>query len=312
MKMRSWLRGALVLGPALLAGVAGWTYWPSSALTDRVYATADGTPLTLDLDLPTSSRPSYPLVVFVPHDGEWPRALKREPGCRALLDQLTKHGYAVATIRYRVPGKHHFPAQVEDGKAAIRWLRTHASRFGLDASRIGVVGVSAGGYGACMLGTTGPEDGFEGRGTTEPSSRVQAVVGLGVPGDFAVPNWPDRLETIYLRPFLGAGYEEGPERYRRASPGAYASADDPPFLLFHSRDDLLVPVEMARAFADRLRRAGVAVTLVEEEGMEHVWTGAKQERAIEQTVRFLDRHLRPRVTLGSRTRPGNIQRQSGP
>ena len=145
-----------------------------------------------------------------------------------------------------------------------------------------------------MLGTTGPEDGFEGSdGNAEQSSRVQAVVCLGAPADFAVKTWPERLETVYLRPLLGAGYEEDPALYERASPGAYASADDPPFLLFHSRDDLVVPVAMARAFADRLRRAGVPVTLVEEEGPEHVWTGPRLERAIEQALPFLDRHLRP-------------------
>jgi dipeptidyl aminopeptidase/acylaminoacyl peptidase len=171
-------------------------------------------------------------------------------------------------------------------------LRANALPYGLDARRIGIVGVSSGGYGACMLGTTSPPDGFEGEGNREQSSRVQAVVCLGVPADFAVKNWPQRLEDIYLQPFLGAAYAEDPALYQRASPGAYASADDPPFLLFHSRGDLVVPVHMARAFAGRLRRAGVQVTLVEEEGIEHVWAGEKLERAIEQSLHFLDRHLR--------------------
>jgi dipeptidyl aminopeptidase/acylaminoacyl peptidase len=145
-----------------------------------------------------------------------------------------------------------------------------------------------------MLGTTGPGDGFEGAGNhLDQSSRVQAVACLGVPGDFRVPRWPPRLEEMYLRPLLGVTYAEDPALYERASPGAYASPDDPPFLLFHSRDDLVVPVEMARAFADRLRRAGVSVTLVEEEGIEHVWTGPRLERALEQTLQFFDRHIRP-------------------
>jgi acetyl esterase/lipase len=279
--------------PVLLAGWVVWSLAPSSAVTDLVFSTPDDAPLTLDLDFPTAARPPYPLLVFAPPDGEWPRALKREPRCRLLLDKLTGHGYAVATVHYRLPGKSRFPAQIEDGKSAVRWLRANALHHGLDARRIGIVGVSSGGYGACMLGTTGPEDGFDGDGNSEQSSRVQAVVCLGVPGDFAVKNWPQRLEDLYLQPFLGAGYTEDPALYERASPGAYASADDPPFLLFHSRSDLVVPVEMARAFAGRLRRAGVPVTLVEEEGMEHVWAGEKLERAIEQSLHFLDRHLRP-------------------
>lgn len=281
----------LLPGPAALAA---WGLWPSPGWTGLVYSTPDGSPLTLDLDLPRGSPPPYPLILFAPPDGEWPRLFKAEPRCRALLNVLTGHGYAVATVHYRLPGKHRFPAQIEDGKAAVRWLRAHAAAYGLDARRIGVVGVSQGGYGACMLGTTGPGDGFEGAcGDLDQSSRVQAVVCLGVPADFAVKNWPERLEALYLRPFLGAGYAEVPGLYERASPGAYASPDDPPFLLFHSRDDLVVPVEMAQAFAGRLRRAGVDVKLVEEEGMEHVWTGPRLERALEQTLHFFDRHLRP-------------------
>jgi acetyl esterase/lipase len=289
-----WPLPALLAGAALLSGLVLWGFWPSSGLTDLVYATPDGVRLTLDIDYPASRRDRHPVVVFAPPEGQWTPALKREPRCRMLLEKLTGHGYAVATVHYRLPAQHRFPAQVEDGKAAVRWLRANADRLGLDARRIGVVGVSSGGYGACMLGTTGPEDGFEGAGgSADQSSRVQAVVCLGVPADFSVKTWPERLEAVYLRRLLGAGYAEDPGLYERASPGAYASPDDPPFLLFHSRNDLMVPVEMARAFAGRLRRAGVPVTLVEDEGIEHVWSGPKLERAIEQTLRFLDRHLCP-------------------
>jgi acetyl esterase/lipase len=299
----SLLRLVLVLGSIFLAGLAAWRFGTSSALTELVYAAPDGTPLTLDLDFPTLSPPPYPIVLFAPHDGEWPRALKRESRSRLLLDQLTGHGYAVATLHYRQPGKYRFPAPVEDGKAAIRWLRANADRYRLDARRIGAVGVSSGGYGVCMLGTTGPEDGFEGSGSNrEQSSRVQAVVAMGAPAEFADRIWPDRLESLNLRPFLGVDFADDPQRYERASPGAYASADDPPFLLFHSCDDLAVPVEMARALADRLRRAGVPVTLVEDDGIEHVWTGPKMERAIQQILHFLDRHLRPQERTPSASR----------
>jgi acetyl esterase/lipase len=286
-------RVLLLLGLALPAGLAGWRFWPSSQLAELVYATPDGTPLTLDLDFPRPFKPPSPLVLLAPPDGEWPRALKWEKRTRTLLARLSARGYAVATIHYRLPGKYRFPAQIEDIKSAVRWLRANADRYGLAADRIGAVGVSSGGYGVSMLGTTDPHDGFDGHGDNlEQSSRVQAVVCLGVPGDFAEKVWPERLENIYLRPFLGAGYADDPELYARASPGSYASADDPPFLLFHSRNDLVVPVRMARTFAERLQRAGVSVKLVEDEGLEHVWTGPRLDRAIEQTLDFFDEHVR--------------------
>ncbi|HEY7424767.1 MAG TPA: alpha/beta hydrolase [Gemmataceae bacterium] len=290
----SWFRLVLVLGAVLLTALVAWGCCHSAERTDLVYTLGGGVPLTLDLDYPTPPRPPpYPVVLFAPPDGEWPRVLKYEPRCRMMLDQLTRHGYTVATMHYRLPGQHRFPAQVEDGKAAVRWLRANADRYELDTRRIGAVGVSSGGYGVCMLGTTDVKDGFEGSGgNAEQSSRVQAVVSLGTPADFTESFWLDRMESLYLRPFLGASYAEDPERYARASPGAYATADDPPFLLFHSRNDIVVPVELARTFAGRLRRAGVTVTLVEDEGIEHVWTGPRLKWAIEQTLRFLDRHLR--------------------
>jgi acetyl esterase/lipase len=286
-------RTAALLGLGGLAGLAVWFFWPSSGLRDLVYATPDGIPLTLDLDFPDPPQSRASVILFLPPDGEWPPAFKRDVRCRGFYERLLKHGYAVATAHYRLPGKYHFPASVHDGKRAVRWLRANADGFGLDARRVGVFGFSQGAYGACMLGTTGPEDGFEGADdNSDRSSRVQAVVCLGTPGDFSQRRWPDRLETTYLRPFLGASYADDPARYERASPGAYASSDDPPFLLFHSRGDLVVPVAMARALAERLRRAGVSVTLVEEDEIEHSWTGPRLERALQMTLQFFDQHLR--------------------
>lgn len=288
---RPWL--LLLLGAAtLVAGAGLWYFWPSSEIAGLVYSAPDGVVLTLDLDYPAERRPPQPVVLFAPPEGAWPRALKWDRRFRALREALTGGGYVIATVHYRLPGRYPFPASIEDGKAAVRWLRRNAARYGLDGDHIGAIGISSGGYGVCMLGTTGPDDGFEGE-DSDCSSRVQAVVTLGAPADFTTKVWQNRMESLDLRPFLQVTYASDPRKYARASPGTYATADDPPFLLFHSSDDLVVPVEMARSFADQLRRAGVPVELVEEEGVEHVWFGAKLERAIERTVRFFDRHLRP-------------------
>src|SRR5262249_6985868 len=99
--------------------------------------------------------------------------------CRLLLARLAERGYAVATAHYRLPGKYRFPAPVEDSKAAVRWLRANASRYGLDARRVGVVGFSAGAYGACMLGTTRPAGRFGGR--WRPPRRARSRPGGGRP-----------------------------------------------------------------------------------------------------------------------------------
>ncbi|HTU17926.1 MAG TPA: alpha/beta hydrolase [Gemmataceae bacterium] len=274
-------------------GMTLWGFWPSSGKTDLLYGTADNVPLTLDLDFPSPRGSSSPVILLLLPDSMLGASYKHERRCQALITKLTRQGYAVATPRYRPPGLYHFPAQVEDLKTAVRWLRASAGRYRLDTGRIGVVGVSSGGWGACMLGTTDAQDGFEGPGdNADQSSRVQAVVCIGVPGDFAIKTWTDGMERLFLQPLLGARYDEAPELYERASPAVYASEGDPPFLLFHSREDCVVPVEMARIFAARLHRAGVSVELVETPGMEHIWNGAKFDGALEQTLAFFDRHLR--------------------
>ena len=256
-----------------------------------VYAAPDGVPLTLEFAYPSGPGP-HPVVLFGPHLGNWDESFKREERYRTLLNGLTRGGYAVGTVHYRPVGAHRFPAQIKDGKAAVRWVRANASRLGLNADRVGAIGVSAGGYGACMLGTTGPNDGFDDPGADPAASRVQAVVALGAPADWTTVDWPLFVHWMYLRPFLGKTFEEAPELYARASPGAYATPDDPPFLLVHSVHDQLVPVTQARTFAAKLRRAGVPVQLLEEAGAEHVWGGPRLENTLTSVVKFLDASLR--------------------
>jgi acetyl esterase/lipase len=181
---------------------------------------------------------------------------------------------------------------VEDAKAAVRFLRANANKYYLDPDRIAATGVSQGGYLALMLGTTDAKDGF---GTTgdylDTSARVQAVVSLGAPSEFAVKNWPDWFEQKTMVPFLGKSYDADPGLYKKASPGTFASKDDPPFLLFHAVGDRVVPVQHPRGLKAQLTKAGVAVTLVEVPGDDHIWDGDKLQDTANQAAEFLKKHL---------------------
>src|SRR5690348_9400163 len=107
-----------MIAPVVLAAaaLAAWLCARPAAESGFVYATPNGRPLRLDLDYPAGAAP-HPVVVFVPHRGDWGPEFKRDDRCRRLVTALTARGYAVATLHYRVVGDDRFPAQLEDVKA---------------------------------------------------------------------------------------------------------------------------------------------------------------------------------------------------
>ena len=112
----------------------------------------------LDLYLPAKADHALPVIVWI-HGGGWPGGSKE--GCPAV--PFVAKGYAVASINYRLSQHAVFPAQIEDCKAAIRWLRANAEKYDLDPKRIGVWGASAGGHLVALLGTSGGERELEGK-----------------------------------------------------------------------------------------------------------------------------------------------------
>lgn len=158
---------------------------------DVVFATVDGHELKLDLYLPKEVN-DPPLVVFI-HGGGW----RNNSYKKCLTPWLTEHNVAVASIGYRLTDKATFPAQIHDCKAAVRWLRAHASDYGYDASRIGVAGTSAGGHLALLLGVTNGKQELEGEvgGHLEQSSSVQAVVDYYGPSDFLLRSKNQPIKT---------------------------------------------------------------------------------------------------------------------
>src|SRR5512134_682392 len=133
----------------------------SENLNDIEYTCIGDHPLLLDLHIPTNGVPPYPVVVWL-FGGGWNRGDRRaRPVVRLVDDNLYQHGYAIAAIDYRLSGEAKFPAQLEDCKAAIRFLRTHAESFQLDANQIGVWGFSSGAHLAALVGLTGSTNQFD-------------------------------------------------------------------------------------------------------------------------------------------------------
>jgi acetyl esterase/lipase len=294
------LRAAFVAGCLLVAGChfadaqenrprstppAGVLYEP-----DLVYGTGAGQPLQLDLARPESAGGPLPCVVFI-HGGAW-RGGNRQSHTD-LVFQLAQQGYVAATVQYRLCPQHVFPAQVEDVKCAIRFLRAHADKYQLDPQRIGVVGFSAGAHLAMMLGVLGPEDGMEGEGGwAEFPSQVAAVVSFVGPTDLAADDLPD-VSIPLVRDFIGGSVADRREAYAAASPLTHVTEGDAAMLLFQGTKDHLIPTTQAVKMAEKMTENGVAGRVELLIGAGHGWGNPEQDRTMQAMLHFLRQHLRP-------------------
>ena len=259
---------------------------------DLVFAQIGGQVLKLDLYLP----PTYetaPLVVWI-HGGGWRGGSKSKPA----IQEITNHGFALASIDYRLTDKVLFPAQIHDCKGAVRWLRANAERFGYSADWIAVAGSSAGGHLALLMGTSAGVTELEGEvgGNLNESSRVQAVIDYYGPSDFVLrgKTQPERAYTNKSGSFALLGGVTGekldPNTERFASPAHYVSADDPPLLIFHGTVDQTVLLDQSEHIAKRYSEAGLNVQLVVLENAGHGGKSFFQGEHFEQAVRFLEAH----------------------
>jgi acetyl esterase/lipase len=262
---------------------------------DLVYATVDGVDLELDLFRPESAGP-HPAIVFV-HGGGWQAGDKANWAEEA--QDFAEKGYVAISVNYRLAPEHPFPAAVEDTKAAVRWLRAHATELDVDPSRIGAMGGSAGGHLVAMLGVTDGSEGLEGEsGDLSLSSRVQAVVDYYGPTDLSQAA---SLRDPAIVAFIGGTCAEKPNLCQQASPVTYVSPDDPPFLIIHGTRDPRVPFQQSVILRDALRDAGVEVEFLALQGAGHGWaTGSLHDQryyaqALSAALAFFDRHLKEEV-----------------
>jgi acetyl esterase/lipase len=195
----------------------------------------------MDVYFPEAGGP-WPVLAYV-HGGAWMRGDKSEAA--ELARGMTAQGYLVVSINYRLYPNAKFPNMIEDVKCAIRFLRTNAGEYNLDADRIAAIGASAGGHLVALLGTADESAGFDVGEYLEQSSRVQAVIAMAPPTDLT-RNFPNA--DMELLRHVGKGQID----FAQASPITYVTADDPPFLLILGDQDEVVPVEQSKLMYDRL------------------------------------------------------------
>ena len=261
------------------------------------YAPGIGADL-LNLYVPKSDRPD-PLVIWI-HGGGWQIGNGWRGHSPAM--RLLAHGYAVANIDYRLTGQARFPAQIQDCRAAVRWLRSHAGIYHIDSQRVGIWGESAGGHLAALLGTSGDSSQLEANEAPAPnvSARVQAVCDWYGPTDFlqivtdkaAKDNPSLDAPGSPLGDLLGGRVSDHLELARLASPISFVGSGDPPFLIFHGDRDPIVPIHQSELLEKALSKAGDDVTFCRVEGGWH--GGWEFDSAENQAIilRFFDRVLK--------------------
>jgi len=213
---------------------------------------------------------------------------------------LASEGFVTASLFYRLSGDSPFPADIEDCKYAIRFLRANAAKHGIDPNRIGVAGASAGGHLAELVATADQSAGLEGDGGWHGvSSKVQAAAAYYGVSDFTVGAMQLQRHTgqVVVKLFRGTEKEK-PDLYRKAGPVFYLSKDAPPLLLAHGEKDDLVPFDQSVRMADAYRRAGLIVEFIPVKNAGHDFQqvgGAAISPSAEvihqRTIAFFQRYL---------------------
>lgn len=285
-----------ILAPIILLSIAFATLNPAIGseiqfTPDIIFAEPAGETLRLNLARPADDTDGpYPVVVCI-HGGGF------SGGTRTDYDDLCRRfaerGYVAVTIDYRLSPKHKWPVHIHDCKAAIRWLRAHASHYAIDPAKIAAMGSSAGGHLAQFLAVTNDVREFDGDHThLDQSSRITCVAAWSQASDFTREYgvWKGAAEAF--RGFLGAELTAETRRtHVRASPLFWVTPNAAPTLIIHGTKDEEVLFLQSVWIYEKLRSAEVDVELIPIEGGGHGLAGPHQEQAEQAMFRFFDRQF---------------------
>lgn len=304
-----------VCGPAQTTSAADHPGGPPTSLAPSleerltsheglVYARHSDRELALDLYRPKAAGDTpLPAIVCI-HGGGWWQGTRENHG--NLAKALAAKGYVAATISYRLSGEAPFPAQIHDCKAAVRFLRANAAKYGINPEKIGATGLSAGGHLTALLATSGSVAAIEGSGNhDDQSSAIQAAVPMGAQTDFrrhydniekSDPKPVGGKPNIWLQ-FMGARPSEAPERWRLASPITHLDANDPPMLFITGENDN--DTTHAAKFREQMKAVNIPEDLHVIPGAPHAFPGRQKwfDEMLEVSAAWFDTHLKSAESL---------------
>jgi acetyl esterase/lipase len=259
------------------------------AITNLEYGRVGERSLRLDLYRPKGIQKPVPAVILI-HGGGW-KSGNREI-YRYYCIKLAERGYVTATMSYRLSKEAPYPAAVQDAKCAVRWLRANARKYRVDEDKIAVLGGSAGGHLAMMVGYSSGVKMLEGDGgNPEVSSGVQAVIDFYGPTDLTVEM--ARAAGVVIDFMGGKKYEEAEAQYREASPITHVTKKAPPTLILHGTIDDTVPIAQADLLAKKLKELGVPCEYERLEGWPHTMDLSEEvnRRCLWRVEQFLAKYL---------------------
>jgi acetyl esterase/lipase len=253
---------------------------PTRRVETIQFAQTNGVPLSLNLYRP-SQVGKYPAIVVI-HGGGWQNG---SPNDSAQFSQyMAAQGYSVVSIDYRRAPQHRFPAQLEDVRKAIAYIREHADELEVDVNRMALMGRSAGAH-LAMLAAYEPD-----------APPIRAVVNYYGPVNLTTgyqdPPNPDPIGSRgLLRDFLGGTPADLPDLYKQASPWSYVNHAVPPSLLIYGQRDHVVQSKFGRKLYEQLQKTGNQAIFLEIPWAEHafdaIFQGVSSQVALYYTERFL-------------------------
>lgn len=290
----AWFLPAVLSAFGLLVGSAEPNR-PVREELDVPYGEVEGAKLLLDIRRPAEAAPQPNPAIVLIHGGGWAGGSRKQ--FRELAEALVQGGYFTASIDYRLvtTNGNRWPAQIEDARRAVRWLRSRAATYHLNPAKMGALGDSAGGHLVAFLGTTDARDDSDPALARYPS-KVQCVVDLYGPADLTSDfsaHGPAGLWVQSLITNLVGRPPAALTAYQAASPLFSVTPGAAPFLIFHGSKDGLVPLDQSVRLDSALRAAGVDSKLIVFEGEDHGFKQpANRATFLEETKAFFDRHLK--------------------
>ncbi|QJW97859.1 alpha/beta hydrolase [Frigoriglobus tundricola] len=288
--------------PGPVPGTEPPTGAPGPVTVERgvLYDTIEKQKLYLDIARPKGDGP-HPCVVIL-HGGAWIGGSRKDVSVGdkgkngkpepSILEDVAARGYVAVAPSYRLAPRFPFPAQIQDARAAVRFLRANAKTYGIDPAKFAAAGFSAGGHLALLLGLADKVDGWDAGGNRDQSSRVQCVVDYFGPTDLSLYAVSPAVEDAYMVPVFGKAVKTDPEVYKKASPISYVSKTAPPVLVLHGTFDLIVPIIHSETLLKKLTDAGATAEMITVRAEGHGWSGANFTRTLNDSLKFLDAHLK--------------------